>query len=47
MITLITMIMFTFWRTRAKLPPSVVVPQPLTVQMVPSSYLGSTKVRTD
>ena len=41
------MIMFTFWRTRAKLPPSVVVPHPLTVQMVPSSYLGSTKVRTD
>merc|ERR1712038_2166813 len=28
----------TFWRTRAKLPPSVVVPHPLTVQMVPSSY---------
>ena len=40
------MTMFTFWRTRAKLPPSVVVPQPLTVQIVPSSYLGSTKVRT-
>merc|ERR1711973_724531 len=28
----------TFWRTRAKLPPSVVVPHPLTVQIVPSSY---------
>ena len=39
------MIMFTFWRTRAKLPPSVVVPQPLTVQIVPSSYLISTMVR--
>ena len=39
------MTMFTFWRTRAKLPPSVVVPQPLTVQIVPSSYLTSTMVR--
>ena len=29
----------TFWRTRARLPPSVVVPQPVTVQTVPSSYL--------
>ena len=42
---MITMIMFTFWRTRARLPPSVVVPQPLTVQIVPSSYLISTMVR--
>merc|ERR1712126_679151 len=27
----------TFWRTRARLPPSVVVPHPETVQMVPSA----------
>ena len=29
----------TFWRTRARLPPSVVVPHPETVHMVPSAYL--------
>ena len=29
----------TFWRTRARLPPSEVVPHPETVHMVPSAYL--------
>ena len=35
----------TFWRTRARLPPSVVVPHPETVQMVPSAYLVTMKIK--
>ena len=35
----------TFWRTRARLPPSEVVPHPETVQMVPSAYLVKIKMK--